>query len=123
MAVTQAERLDAPKKDALLWAGVLMGPIAWALDEGLSYSLEQHSCSTGHHYVLHVISICCLLFALAGAWIARTQLVREGEGNENGGTPHDRRWWMARLGVAFGLGFSLVIIAIAIPKLLLSPCE
>jgi hypothetical protein len=107
----------------LLWTGILLGPIAWALDEGLSYALAQHSCSTGHFYVLYVISGICLTVAVSGALIARSQLARVGEGSESGGGPHDRSWWMAVLGIAFGIGFSLVIIAIAVPKIMLSPCD
>jgi hypothetical protein len=107
----------------LLWAGVLLGPIAWALDEGLSYSMAQHACSTGHTYVLYVITGLCLLLAIVGALIARGQLAIVGPGSDDGAGPHHRSWWMSWLGIALGLGFSLVIIAMAVPKLLLSPCD
>ncbi len=124
MAVTTNDNtMRAPADDRLLWAGVLIGPFAWALDEGLSYSLSQHSCSTGHAYVLHAISVCCFVLALIGAWIARTQIRRTGVGEEDGGSRRDRSWWMARLGIAFCLGFSLVIIAMEIPKIVLNPCD
>jgi choline-glycine betaine transporter len=107
----------------LLWAGVLLGPTAWVLDEGLSYAFTQHSCSTGHFYVLHVITALCFVLAIAGAVIARVQLAKLGPGSEKGGGSHDLSWWMAVLGICLGIGFSLVIIALAVPKLLLSPCD
>ncbi len=122
MAVTTLQH-DAKQSDTQLWAGVLLGPIAWALDEGLSYALEQRSCSTGHVYVLHAISIVCFLLALSGAAISRHQLSTVGAGSEEGGTVLDRSWWMARLGIALGLGFALVIVALAVPKFLLNPCS
>jgi hypothetical protein len=36
-----------------MWAG----PLAWAIDLGFSYVMAQHACSTGHYYVLHVITV------------------------------------------------------------------
>ncbi len=124
MAVTALhERESQRQRDTQLWAGVLLGPVAWALDEGLSYALEQHSCSTGHVYVLHVISLICLLLALSGAAISWRQLSIVGAGSEEGGSIRDRSWWMARLGIAMGIGFAIVIVALAVPKFLLSPCS
>jgi hypothetical protein len=123
MAVTLYDRERPEGSPLLLWAGVLLGPIAWALDEGLSYSLAQHACSTGHEYVMYVITALSLLLAVGGALIARAQLSKVGAGNDDGAGPHHRSWWMARLGIAMGLGFSLVIVAMAVPKILLSPCD
>jgi hypothetical protein len=124
MAVmTMQNESESKRSDAQLWAGVLMGPIGWALDEGLSYALDQHSCSTGHFYVMHVITAFCLVFALTGVVIARRQLMLTGQGSEEGGSPRDRSWWMARVGIALGISFSIVIVAMAVPKVILSPCD
>jgi hypothetical protein len=124
MAVTTMHNPDAPRhSDFELLAGVLLGPIAWILDEGLSYSLEQHACSTGHFYILHVISVVCLLIALGGVAIAWRQLSLVGSGSESGGSIRDRSWWMARFGIALGIGFAVVIVALAVPKFMLSPCS
>jgi hypothetical protein len=124
MAVTTIHNSEAPKQsDLQLVAAVLLGPIAWILDEGLSYSLEQHACSTGHIYVLHLISIVSLLIALAAVAIAWRQLSLAGAGSEEGGSSRDRSWWMARLGIGLGIGFAVVIVALAVPKFLLSPCS
>ncbi len=124
MAVTTLRDLESTgPSDTQLWAGLLLGPVAWALDEGLSYALEQHSCSTGHVYVLHAISIVCLLVALSGAGISWRQMSIVGTGSEEGGSVRDRSWWMARLGIALGLGFAVAIVALAVPKFLLGPCS
>jgi 4-amino-4-deoxy-L-arabinose transferase-like glycosyltransferase len=123
MAVTTMHNTTLLKhSETQLWAGVLMGPIGWAFDEGLSYALTQHACSTGHFFVLHVITVCCLVFALAGFFIARHQMSVAESGQIAHCSTRDRSWWMARLGIASSLGFSLVIVALAVPKLLLSPC-
>jgi uncharacterized membrane protein len=123
--VESSENLNAPAVDTLwLWFGVLAGPIAWALDEGLSYAVTQHACSTGAFYELHIISAVCLLIALSGVMVARWQLTLVPQGaDDEGGSSRDRSWFMARFGIACSLGFALVIIALAVPKMILSPCD
>lgn len=107
----------------LLWYGILAGPAAWAFEEALNYALDQHACSTGHLYVQWVVCFCALLIALSGALIARMEIGRTGEQSDDGGTPRDRSWFMARLGLAASLGFSLVIVALMVPHFFLSPCD
>jgi hypothetical protein len=106
-----------------LWWGILIGPAAWALDQGISYSMEQHACSTGHFYVLHVCTIVFVLLALTGALAGCRQMAKNRNGNEEGGSPRDRSWFMALLGMLLSAGFAMVIIALAVPKIILSPCD
>jgi hypothetical protein len=106
-----------------LWYGILAGPLAWATGEGLNYAFDQHACSTGHFYVQWIVCGCTLLIALSGAFVARMELQRCGEQRDDGGTPLDRSWFMARLGIAVSLGFALVIIALTVPHFILSPCD
>ncbi len=113
---------------ALQWAGVLAGPVAWIFDEGLSYSMVQHACSTGHFYVLHVVSIVALLIGLSGVFISWKNLMtlpasREEKGETPGGSPMDRAVFMAKLGLMLSAGFVLVIIALGVPKVMMSPCQ
>ena len=120
-----AEKLNATGVSTLwLWFGALAGPLAWILDEGLSYAIAQHACSTGAFYELHVISAGCLALALVGFFVARWQyaLVPRGADDE-GGSPRDRSWFLARFGIASSLGFALVVLALAVPKFILSPCD
>ena len=122
MAITHEPKV-LQRNDLQLWAGVLLGPIAWILDEGLSYSLEQHACSTGHFYVLHVFTVVTLIIASSGVAIAWRQLTVIGGSSKEDGRTLDRSRWMARLGIALGIGFAVVIIALAVPKVLLNPCS
>ena len=81
-------RGEAP---AFVWWAICAGPFAWAGDLGFSYALTQHSCSTGHHYVLHVITIVCALLAISGfvaGWSAYGALSRDA--TEEGPRPLDR---------------------------------
>src|SRR3954453_4943533 len=107
----------------LLWS-LIAGFFAWGLDLGLSYMLEQHSCSTGHHYVLHVISIVCFLIALSGFFFGVAELrALPQNASEEGGSSFDRAHFQALLGIVFSLSFAVVIIAGSVPRWILSPCD
>jgi hypothetical protein len=118
------QQIEAGRTPLGLWWSLIAGFAAWGSDLGLSYMLEQHSCSTGHHYVLHIISIVCLAIALTGfgtGWVEFRQI--PGTASEEGGSHFDRAHFQALLGMAFSLSFALVIIAGAVPRWILGPCE
>lgn len=102
--------------------GVVIGPLAFGADLLLSIIFVQHSCSTGHHYVLHVISLVCLAVTIAGAFIAWNQYQQAREGSDDGGSPLDRSHFLGLLGTISCIFFAIVIIANAVPRFILSPC-
>ena len=107
-----------------VWWAICAGPLAWAADLGFSYVLTQHSCSTGHHYVLHVITIVSALIALSGfgaAWSAYRAI--PDAATEDGQHPRDRTYFQVLFGIVFSLSFTIVIIAGAVPRWILSPCD
>jgi hypothetical protein len=107
-----------------LWWSLVAGFVAWGFDLGLSYTLEKHSCSTGHPYVLHGISIACFVVALSGFIAGLVEFRRfPGTTSEEGGSRFDRAHFQALLGMAFSLSFALVVIAGSVPRWILSPCE
>jgi hypothetical protein len=103
--------------------GVLIGPLAWGADLLISYALVQHACSTGHHYILHVVSIIAFVVTLGGALLSWRQYQEVREANDEGGSPFDRSHFLALLGVVSSLSFAIVIIASAVPRWVLSPCD
>lgn len=103
--------------------GVIIGPLAFGADLLISYALVQHACSTGHHYVLHLISVICLLIALSGAWLSSLQYQAVRDADDEGGSPLDRAHFLALLGIASSLWFAVVIIANAVPRFILTPCD
>lgn len=108
----------------LVWWTMCAGPIAWACDLGLSYVLTQHTCSTGRHYLLHVITIVCGLISLSGfatAWSAYQAIPKEA--SEEGHRPLDRTYFQILFGMIFSIAFTVVIIAGAVPRWILSPCD
>jgi hypothetical protein len=100
------------------------GFLAFGTDLGLSYLLEQHSCSTGHHYVLQIISMVCFVLAMTGFGTGLSDFKRfPRSSKQEGGSSFDRGYFQALLGMALSLSFALAIIAISVPRWILSPCE
>ena len=130
MAVTRQDRLlpseefrSGPAAGALWW-GILAGPVAFALDEVLSYAIVQHSCSTAHHGWLTFYTVLGIVLAISGFISARACYSRlpASISTEEGST-HSRARWMAIYGMAASLVFIVVIIALAIPKWAMSACD
>jgi len=119
--------LSIPRESAfgaMLWWGISAGPVAWALDLGLSYALDQHACSTGHHYVLHVITVVCALIALSGLLAAMSGWRKIPEDSDlHHGRRRDRAYFQALLGTILSIAFFVVVIAGAVPKWVLPPCS
>lgn len=107
-----------------IWWSLAAGFVAWGIDLGLSYMLEQHSCSTGHFYVLHTISFVSFALAISGfaaGFIEKRRFPHDSK--EEGGSSLDRAHFQALIGMIFSLSFAVVIIAGAIPRWILSPCQ
>lgn len=121
---TSEQSIQSGRTPFGLWWSLVAGFVAWGADLGLSYMLEQHSCSTGHHYVLYLIDLVCLALALSGFATGLLEFKRfPGTTSEEGGSPFDRAHFQALLGMAFSLSFAVVVIAGSVPRWVLSPCE
>jgi hypothetical protein len=109
---------------AALWYGILVPPISFGADLLLSYALVQHACSTGHFYILHLITIVALLFTISAgllAWREYTLIPREA--NDEGGSPFDRARFMAVAAMMWSIAFIIIILANGVPRMILSPCD
>jgi hypothetical protein len=116
--------VEAGKTPFGIWWSLVAGFAAWAFDLGLSYLLEQHSCSTGHSYVLHTISFVCFVAALSGfatGFMEKRRFPHDSKGE--GGSSLDRAHFQALIGMIFSLSFAVVIVAGAIPRWILHPCQ
>jgi hypothetical protein len=105
------------------FTGVIIGPLAWGADLLISYALVYHACSSGHHYLLHVVSAVCLAVALSGALLSWRQFQQVRRGNDEGVSALDRSHFLALLGIASSIWFTVVILATALPRWILSPCD
>lgn len=112
------------RHDVLLWIPVLAGPIAWALTQQLSYVLTPTACWSRNHLTLLIVPVCTLLLLAAGAMLARSRWKREPEGSTETGDPKaSRSRFMAQLGFWSCVWFAVVIVATAVPNLILKVCD
>src|SRR5581483_4469607 len=111
---------SSPRGVATLWAGVLAGPIVWALDETISYSLVQWTCGSRHTFVLHTITLLSLAMITGGAALSwRAWSRASGER-----TPKtERTRFLALLGLVTSALFIVVVLATAIPRWVLDACQ
>jgi hypothetical protein len=115
---------SSPEGIAALWAGVLAGPTAWALDLTVSYSIVQWTCGGGPRVVLHLITIASLAIVGGGAfasWRALSLAPPSGRKDESG--PEDRGRFMAGLGLLMCALFAILVVATAIPLWVLDACH
>jgi hypothetical protein len=123
MVETKVRYWKGGRGERMLWFGVFAGPAAWFLDLGFSYSLAQHVCSTGHEYLLHLITALCFVLALLGllaAFVANREI--PDQASHEGGSVLDRSRFLAYMGYIFSIGFGLTIIAGGVPRWVLPPC-
>lgn len=109
---------------AALWYSWFVSPLAFGADLILGYALVQHACSTGHFYVLHLLTIFALLFTLSGgllAWREYNRIPREVD--DEGGSPSNRARFMAIFGMVWCGLFVIIILANGVPRMLISPCD
>jgi len=107
-----------------LWSGILAGPIAWALDLGVSYALVKWVCATRHEEVLHAITLGALALVCVGAvlsWLALQQTATDEP--TDGGRPRQRARFMAVLGLTVSALFALQIVAGAVPRWFIDACQ
>jgi hypothetical protein len=110
--------------DVLLWIPVLAGPIAWALTEQLSYMLAPTACWTGNHLMLYLVPLCTLVIVLGCAVFAHSRWKRQPEGStETGDHRESRARFMAMSGFWLCVSFAVVILAEAVPNLVLRVCD
>jgi hypothetical protein len=114
----------SPRGAALMWFGVFAGPIAWIVDIGISYPLVQWECGAHSTVLLHLMSLIGLFIALAGCgasfvtWSSLPDAVPPETKRSLG-----RARFVALFGLALSAGFVLVIIANAIPRFFIGPCQ
>jgi hypothetical protein len=115
---------DAPAGIAVQWFGILAGPAAWFLDQQVSYSIVQWVCGGGPHVVLYFITLGSLLLVGAGAFASWSVLQHTRPSTPSDGSqPDERGRFMAILGLMSCAFFALVIVAMAIPRVVLDACQ
>ena len=106
---------------AAAWTVLLAGPVVWLALLQTNYALVSTTCRTGRS-VLWVVgggAMVAVAVAIALAWRAA---------RAPRGTPPTERVshatvFLARVGIALGLGFGVVIVATMLPTFILGPCQ
>jgi hypothetical protein len=106
-----------------LWIGMLLAPIAWAVQLQLVYLTSEFGCFTSDFTWNHVFSGLMLVVAIFGGAIAWLEWVATGATtNDEGADPVSRRRFMALIGILISALFSVTIVAQWLPTLMRVPC-
>jgi hypothetical protein len=106
----------------LLWVGLLAGPIAWAVQLLVVFSMAAWVCDGGPAWLTHLVSLLCLLAATGGAYLAwRDWRTVGGWPESEDAVDLGRTRLMAVLGMMGGALFGFVILAQWIAVMVL-PC-
>lgn len=121
---THTDNFEAGRGLRLLWIGTLAGPVLWFSNQQINLLLSYWACAHGSVIVLHAVTVACALGALlAGRMSLRHwRRLREHQGGDQDPT-RERSAFMALVGVLTSFLFALVILAHAIPVILLDPCR
>jgi hypothetical protein len=107
-----------------LWAGVLVAPVAFLFNLQVNYTLTQKLCPGGRSLILHLTTLCFLLLAAGGGFIAWRNWARAGRGWPDESEDNTvRNRFLAIIGLMISLLCSLIIIALWIPQFIFDPCQ
>jgi hypothetical protein len=122
MTETLGERWQEPRTLLRQWAGVLLGPLGWALHLQVSYTLATFACEDVWRLTLHTTFVVSLAIALAGFYVAWGNW-QASKGAAPEGHRLDRSRFMAVSGIGLSAFFAVVIVAQWIPTLFIEPCR
>ena len=109
-----------PREIALLWMGMLAGPLAWMAQLALNYALTDWTCRSGHRWPLDLAFAVTLAVTEGGALAA--WMVRRPSPPDRTDRMAARQVFQAWCGLGLCALFALAIAAAMIPRLYLSPC-
>jgi len=112
------------RRDLLLWGIDLGPPIIWLFSFQANFTWAPWACIFQVKAWLYFISVLALVLEFGIAMVAWSQwkaLGAELPGQGAGSLPRARM--MALAGMVFGIGFALVVLAQAIPSVVLGACE
>jgi hypothetical protein len=111
-------------RNLALWIGVLAGPFIWLLSFQANFTLAPWACKFDTKIALFLVTIAALILVAGSgllAWREWTALGRIAPDEAAGAVGRSRI--MALGGVLLSAMFFLVILAQAVPELILGACE
>ena len=112
------------KRDVALWTGILGGAIAWLTSFEARFALAPLACVMQGKLPLYIISLLALGITAGCGFIAWQQWTIVGkQWPDNADSTTSRIRIMAIGGVLLNAMFIIVIVAQAIPEVMLAPCD
>jgi hypothetical protein len=115
------EDIDTSRFSWSLWTGILGPPAVWFFDQQLSYVVVPWACHSGHVAAPMLVSVLSLALLVANGIIAFRRRASTSEPATDTGDA--RRQFMHALAIVSTALFALSLVANAIPKLLMHPCD
>lgn len=115
-------RFRAPRGTALLWFGILAGPVAWAIRLQVSYVLVPYACAAESQLSIHIVTAVTALLAASGAFVAWRAHRALGEGSTAASGAAGRSRFMALAGIVIGIWFIAQILVEGVPAFIVSAC-
>jgi len=112
------------KRDAQLWIAVLVGPTVWFVSMLANFALAPWACAFGWkpaEFVVALLALAITVVAGLASWKLWRDVGLEMPGETGGAVARDRSLGLA--GVLLNGMFVLVIVAQAIPNIVLRACE
>lgn len=111
-------------RNLILWISILTGPIIWLISFQANFALVPWACIFQGKLALYLVTVFALLVCAASAitaWREWRAVGRELDFEGSGALPRTRM--MALSGIVLSVSFSLVILAQAIPEVILRECQ
>jgi len=116
--------VESDRGSIAVWAGCVFAPLLWAAHLQLEYMLVPWLCTTGKHWVTHLITIVSLLLTAWCTFLCWREWrdVGKGEPSSREGGERGRTRFAGLLGIMSGCLFFLLILGGHVPAFFLSPC-
>jgi hypothetical protein len=105
-----------------LLTGVFAGPVVWAFNLEINYSLVPWACASGRTSVLAAVSVVALILVVGGGILSWRCWRSLKDGAGNGAGVRDRSAFLAVSGLALCALFAMLIATSATLHAFVSPC-
>jgi hypothetical protein len=108
--------------DNVSWLGILAGPVAWIVDQGMSYVLASPACISGRmswQYAISGISLALIAAGLRANW---RDLRRHHDDDDRADDRGGRGRFVILVTTALTLLFGMVVVGDIMAKLVIAPC-
>jgi hypothetical protein len=112
------------KRDLALWTGILAAPAVWLFSFEANFALAPWACDFKNKLALFLVTILALILVAGSgllAWREWNAVGKEWPGGAGGALARERI--MAGAGLLMSAMFFSVIVAQAIPNLILGACD